>query len=405
MKCHEPGCRRRPRPLRHVSWNVMRCHVRHARGAYSSACSGMSSSFRAAAPDIPSGSDICLSSAQVLSPGPVSLLPPACGGVPVSRVSRGCARGAAGGRIAAARLARLIARARRRTHLARPFPPGSFSRPPAIAFCRNAERRPRKPPLSTFILHHIAKCQARPGTKKENSRCFSRSPLNRRDNRSFFSSRSAVPYRRSRPGTHRKGYGSESSPPTVAPASARGLPDSHISSLLASSTLAGPVTARSAPSFVAPAPEPGSMSSSRTRSGTLVPDAAAAGGEQTQPPKLPRGPRLGPGSGSGATVGGVRCEVTGPRCVHAVGFPARGRDRRGPGRRLGRNLAMSLKSILPVSPGIPDRVGVRRQHEGDVVAPFGVRHLQAHDDFAHEAGTVRRRRHGREIGPDSSTIS
>ena len=31
----------------------------------------------------------------------------------------------------------------------------------------------------------------------------------------------------------------------------------HISSLLVSSALAGPVTARSAPSFVAPAPEPG----------------------------------------------------------------------------------------------------------------------------------------------------
>ena len=68
--------------------------------------------------------------------------------------SRGRACAGAGGRIAAARLARLIARASRRTHLARPFPPGCFSRPPAIAFCRNAERRPRKPPLSTFILHH-----------------------------------------------------------------------------------------------------------------------------------------------------------------------------------------------------------------------------------------------------------
>ncbi len=27
---------------------------------------------------------------------------------------------------------------------------------------------------------------------------------------------------------------------------------------------------------------------------------------------------MGPGSGSGATVGGGRCEVTGPRCVHAA---------------------------------------------------------------------------------------
>ena len=46
-----------------------------------------------------------------------------------ARVSRVRACGAAGGRIAAARFARLIARARRHTHLARPFPPGSFSRP------------------------------------------------------------------------------------------------------------------------------------------------------------------------------------------------------------------------------------------------------------------------------------
>ena len=51
------------------------------------------------------------------------------GGTLFPRVSpvRPCA--GAGGRIAAARLARLIARARRRAHLARPFPPGAFSAP------------------------------------------------------------------------------------------------------------------------------------------------------------------------------------------------------------------------------------------------------------------------------------
>ena len=43
--------------------------------------------------------------------------------------SRGRGCGAAGGRIAAARLVRLIARASRHTHLARRFPPGCFSRP------------------------------------------------------------------------------------------------------------------------------------------------------------------------------------------------------------------------------------------------------------------------------------
>ena len=40
-----------------------------------------------------------------------------------------------------------------------------------------------------------------------------------------------------------------------------------------------------------------------SRGPSLAPDAAAAGGEQAQPPKLQRGPKLGPGSGAGATVG------------------------------------------------------------------------------------------------------
>ena len=47
----------------------------------------------------------------------------------LARVSRGRACAGAGGRIAAARFARLIARARRRTHLARRFPPRLFSAP------------------------------------------------------------------------------------------------------------------------------------------------------------------------------------------------------------------------------------------------------------------------------------
>ncbi len=78
------------------------------------------------------------------------------------------------GRVSApARFVRLIARARRRTHLARPFPPGSFSRPQPVAFCRNAERRPREPPLFTFILSHFASGQALLGTKNENIGYFS----------------------------------------------------------------------------------------------------------------------------------------------------------------------------------------------------------------------------------------
>ena len=50
-------------------------------------------------------------------------------GVPVLRAFRVCGQAGPRARIAAARFARVIARARRRAHLARPFPPGSFSRP------------------------------------------------------------------------------------------------------------------------------------------------------------------------------------------------------------------------------------------------------------------------------------
>ena len=90
-----------------------------------------------------------------------------------ARVSRGRGCAGAGGRIAAARFVRVIARARRHTHLARPFPPGSFSRPPATLLRRKAERRPREPPLSTFILHHLGESQVHSGTKNENIGDFS----------------------------------------------------------------------------------------------------------------------------------------------------------------------------------------------------------------------------------------
>ena len=53
-------------------------------------------------------------------------------------------------------------------------PAGVFFAAPAIAFCRNAERRPPgEPPLSTFILHHTGESQASSGTKNENSGDFS----------------------------------------------------------------------------------------------------------------------------------------------------------------------------------------------------------------------------------------
>ena len=69
-------------------------------------------------------------------PGPQAAGPflrayPACAPAPV------CAR------LAPARFAHLIARARQRTHFARPFPPGLFSAPAIASLCRRAKRRPR----------------------------------------------------------------------------------------------------------------------------------------------------------------------------------------------------------------------------------------------------------------------
>ena len=88
----------------------------------------------------------------------------------------------AGARFAPARFARLIARARRRTHLARPFPPGSFSRPqPSLSAEKPKGGLGSR--LSTFILHHTGESQAPSGTKSGNIGQFSYNPLNRLDNR------------------------------------------------------------------------------------------------------------------------------------------------------------------------------------------------------------------------------
>ena len=67
------------------------------------------------------------------------------GGTVFARVSclRACARPRAS---APARFAHLIARARRRAHLARSFPPGLFSAPAIASVHRKAKRRPREPP-------------------------------------------------------------------------------------------------------------------------------------------------------------------------------------------------------------------------------------------------------------------
>ena len=150
-----------------------------------------------------------------------------------ARIAAAGARGR--GRVSApARFAHLIARARRRTHLARPFPPGCFSRPPAVAFCRNAERRPRKPPLSLLSFYTMSgKVKPLWEHKMKSSDIFHEMPME------------------TRPGAL----------------------------------------------FITPDPDPGSMSSSRTRSGTLTRAAAAAGEERDRLLKLLPGPRLGPGSG------------------------------------------------------------------------------------------------------------
>ncbi len=85
-------------------------------------------------------------------------------GVPVLRAFRGRARAGVGaGAVRAPDCARETAHAPLALAHA-----GSFFGPQPVAFRRNAERRPREPPLSTFIIHHTAKCQARPGTKNEN---------------------------------------------------------------------------------------------------------------------------------------------------------------------------------------------------------------------------------------------
>ncbi len=90
-------------------------------------------------------------------------------GVPVSRAFRVRARAGVGaGAVRAPDCARETAHA--------PLAPahaGGFFGPQPVAFCRNAERRPRKPPLSTFIIHHTAKCQAHPGTENEKTGDFS----------------------------------------------------------------------------------------------------------------------------------------------------------------------------------------------------------------------------------------
>ena len=85
--------------------------------------------------------------------------------VPVLRAFRVCGRAGPRARIAAARFARVIARARRRTHLARPFPPGSFSRPQPSLSAETPKGGPRGA-ASLLSFYHTSP-QVKPTRKQK----------------------------------------------------------------------------------------------------------------------------------------------------------------------------------------------------------------------------------------------
>ena len=94
-------------------------------------------------------------------------------GVPVSRViARVCARGR--GRAYRGGAARAPDCARETADAPRPsVPAGVFFAAPSHRFLQKRRKAaPGEPPLSTFILHHTAKCQAHPGTENENAGYF-----------------------------------------------------------------------------------------------------------------------------------------------------------------------------------------------------------------------------------------
>ena len=129
--------------------NVMKCHVRRRKchvlscGAVSAGLSVRSSSRPAARV-----------SAAGVGFGHACLLPGrGRDGVSLFRARFARAGVGAGARFAPARFARLIARARRHTHLARPFPPGSFSRPQPSLSAEKPKGGPKEPPLSLLSFY------------------------------------------------------------------------------------------------------------------------------------------------------------------------------------------------------------------------------------------------------------
>ena len=132
----------------------------------------------------------------------------------------------------------------------------------------------------------------------------------------------------------------------LSPLPPGGLLDSHISFCLASSTLAGPVTARSAPSFVAPAPEPGPIPDSRHRRSRWRTGSTAETAARTE-----AGPRIGVrGDGWRRALRSHRTEMC------ACGRPG-GRGRGWASRRDGRlpGFARRQRSARAAWPTSPDR--------------------------------------------------
>ena len=96
---------------------------------------------------------------------------------PVVSLFRAQSRGRACGRVSApARFARLIARARRRTHLARRFPPGFFSRPRPSLSAETPKGGPGSRPSLLLFYTMIGENQAPGGSIMKNFQCFGCQP-------------------------------------------------------------------------------------------------------------------------------------------------------------------------------------------------------------------------------------
>ncbi len=180
---HACGTRRRGRGSRETGGCVMFCHGAGLRSGGRS--QGIAASFPSMVPYAPlpeerpflahdarvqgGGAGLAANAAASAGRGSFTVIRASFGakggtGVPVSRVIA-CAP-------APARFVRLIARAPVRAAAGRAegarLPPahaGAFAAPQPVAFCRKAERRSRKPPLSCSFYHSF--CQVNPLWKQK----------------------------------------------------------------------------------------------------------------------------------------------------------------------------------------------------------------------------------------------